>query len=228
MLETTVVVIGGGATGMGTLRDLCMRGIPAILVKQDELAHGTSSRFHGLLHSGGRYAVTDNASARECIEENRILRRIGRFCVEGSEGLFALTPADDPAWVEPWVAACARAGIDAQELEVGEALRLEPRLSPEIRRVFRVPDAGIDGFRLVVHNAMSARRYGGRVLTYHELTAIHQNGGRISGVTVLDKRSGQSVAIACQALVNAAGSWAGRVAELAGLRVPIAPEDFQA
>ena len=107
-------------------------------------------------------------------------------------------------------------GIDAQELEVGEALRLEPRLSPEIRRVFRVPDAGIDGFRLVVHNAMSARRYGGRVLTYHELTAIHQNGGRISGVTVLDKRSGQSVAIACQALVNAAGSWAGRVAELTG------------
>lgn len=224
MLETTVVVIGGGATGMGTLRDLCMRGIPAILVEQGGLAHGTSSRFHGLLHSGGRYAVTDNASARECIEENRILRRIGRFCVEGSEGLFALTPADDPAWVEPWVAACARAGIDAQELEVGEALRLEPRLSPEIRRVFRVPDAGIDGFRLVVHNAMSARRYGGRVLTYHELTAIHQNGGRISGVTVLDKRSGQSVAIACQALVNAAGSWAGRVAELAGLRVPIAPD----
>ena len=79
-----------------------MRGIPAILVEQGGLAHGTSSRFHGLLHSGGRYAVTDNASARECIEENRILRRIGRFCVEGSEGLFALTPADDPAWVEPW------------------------------------------------------------------------------------------------------------------------------
>ena len=73
MLETTVVVIGGGATGMGTLRDLCMRGIPAILVEQGGLAHGTSSRFHGLLHSGGRYAVTDNASARECIEENRIL-----------------------------------------------------------------------------------------------------------------------------------------------------------
>ena len=92
MLEITVVVIGGGATGMGTLRDLCMRGIPAILVEQGGLAHGTSSRFHGLLHSGGRYAVTDNASARECIEENRIFRRIGRFCVEGSEGLFALTP----------------------------------------------------------------------------------------------------------------------------------------
>ena len=48
MLETTVVVIGGGATGMGTLRDLCMRGVPAILLEQGGLAHGTSSRFHGL------------------------------------------------------------------------------------------------------------------------------------------------------------------------------------
>ena len=68
MLETTVVVIGGGATGIGTLRDLCMRGVPAILLEQGGLAHGTSSRFHGLLHSGGRYAVGDNESARECIE----------------------------------------------------------------------------------------------------------------------------------------------------------------
>ena len=45
MLETTVVVIGGGATGMGTLRDLCMRGVPAVLLEQGGLAHGTSSRF---------------------------------------------------------------------------------------------------------------------------------------------------------------------------------------
>ena len=99
MLETTVVVIGGGATGIGTLRDLCMRGIPAILLEQGGLAHGTSSRFHGLLHSGGRYAVGDNESARECIEENMILRRIGRQCIEETEGFFALTPEDDPAYV---------------------------------------------------------------------------------------------------------------------------------
>ena len=224
MLETTVVVIGGGATGMGTLRDLCMRGVPAILLEQGGLAHGTSSRFHGLLHSGGRYAVNDNESARECIEENMIVRRIGRQCVEETEGFFALTPGDDPAYVAPWAEACHKAGIDAQELDVAEALRLEPNLAPDIRRVFRVPDSCVDGFRLVLHNAMSAKRYGGRVLTYHEVTAIHQNNGTVCGVTALDRISGEMVEISCQSVVNAAGSWSGRIAGLAGLDVAVSPD----
>ena len=75
-MSVTVVVIGGGATGVGILRDLSMRGARAVLLEQGGLAHGTSSRFHGLLHSGGRYAVSDAAAARECVEENAILRRI--------------------------------------------------------------------------------------------------------------------------------------------------------
>lgn len=126
MLETTVVVIGGGATGMGTLRDLAMRGVPAILLEQGGLAHGTSSRFHGLLHSGARYAVNDPTSAKECIEENMILRRIGKGCVEETEGFFVLTKEDDPNYVEPWLEGCKNAGISAKEISVMEALELEP------------------------------------------------------------------------------------------------------
>ena len=88
MISTTVIIIGGGATGSGVLRDLSMRGIPAIMLEQGGLAYGTSSRFHGLLHSGARYAVNDNESAKECIEENMILRKIGKHCVELTEGFF--------------------------------------------------------------------------------------------------------------------------------------------
>ena len=63
-----VVVIGGGATGAGTLRDLAMRGVKALLLEQRDLVHGTSSRFHGLLHSGARYAVKDaEAATAKCI-----------------------------------------------------------------------------------------------------------------------------------------------------------------
>ena len=148
MIETSVLVIGGGATGMGTLRDLCMRGIPAILLEQGGLAHGTSSRFHGLLHSGGRYAVSDNESARECIEENRIVRRIARQCVEETEGFFVLLPQDDPDYAEKWIPACAKAGIAIEEIDPAEARRLEPDLAPDARRVFRIPDSCVDGFRL--------------------------------------------------------------------------------
>jgi len=71
-----VIVIGGGSTGCGIARDLAMRGLEVTLVEQGNLTHGTTGRMHGLLHSGGRYAVADQIAAEECIDENRILRDI--------------------------------------------------------------------------------------------------------------------------------------------------------
>lgn len=222
--STTVVIIGGGATGTGILRDLSMRGIPAVLFEQGGLCHGTSSRFHGLLHSGGRYAVSDREAAAECIRENSILRRIGKQCVDATEGFFVLTEEDDPSYVEKWVEGCKAAGITARELSREEALRLEPGLNPRLKRVFQVPDAAVDGFRLVLHNAMSAERYGGRFLTYHEVLGITTSNGRVTGVDVRSARSGETFHMACELIVNAAGSWSSRVAALAGLHVPLTPD----
>jgi glycerol-3-phosphate dehydrogenase len=78
-IQTQVLVIGGGATGTGVVRDLAMRGFDALLVEKRDLTHGTSGRYHGLLHSGGRYVVKDPQAAVECIQENHILRRIFPF-----------------------------------------------------------------------------------------------------------------------------------------------------
>ncbi len=224
MLETTVVVIGGGATGMGTLRDLSMRGVPAILLEQGGIAHGTSSRFHGLLHSGARYVVNDPASARECIEENMILRRIGKQCVEETEGFFVLTPKDDPKFVDAWEKGCKEAGIDAREISVKDALRLEPNLAPDIVRCFRVPDSCVDGFRLVLHNRMSAERHGGKALHYHEVTEILKRNGKVYGVRVLDRMHNKTIEIRCRYIINAAGSWSGLIAAMAGLEASITPD----
>ncbi len=58
-LKTEVLIVGGGATGVGIARDLSLRGIPCILIEKGDLASGASGRNHGLLHSGARYAVTD-------------------------------------------------------------------------------------------------------------------------------------------------------------------------
>jgi glycerol-3-phosphate dehydrogenase len=85
-LKTEILVIGGGATGTGLVRDLAMRGFKTILVEQSDLATGTTGRYHGLLHSGGRYVVKDPLAAKECIEENKILRRIMPECIEDTGG----------------------------------------------------------------------------------------------------------------------------------------------
>ncbi|SDF56695.1 anaerobic glycerol-3-phosphate dehydrogenase subunit GlpA [Sporolituus thermophilus] len=224
MQYATVVVIGGGATGTGILRDLAMRGIKAVLLEQRDLAYGTSSRFHGLLHSGGRYAVKDPESARECIEENRILRRIGRYCVEETEGFFVRLPEDDEKYEQQWVESCARLGIPAVPISPQEARRLEPCLSPRIKTVYRVPDAAIDGFRLVWQNAASAARYGGSVRTYSEVIKIEHVNNRVVRVKVRNTLTGETDAIACDYVINAAGPWVGQVGALAGVTVDVKPD----
>ncbi len=224
MMQTTVVVIGGGATGTGILRDLSLRGIDALLVEQRDLAHGTSSRFHGLLHSGGRYAVKDMESAKECIAENNILRKIARYCVEETEGYFVRLPEDDEVFERQWVKSCRQAGIEAVPVSREEALRKEPNLSPRIQSVYKVPDSAIDGFRLVWQNAASARRYGGRILTYTEVTGIDCTGGKVAGITARNVLTGETIKIGCQFIVNAAGSWVGKIAEMAGISVNVKPD----
>lgn len=224
MNEARVVVIGGGATGTGILRDLSMRGIPALLVEKADLASGTSSRFHGLLHSGARYAVNDPDAARECITENMILRRIGKSCVEETEGYFVRTPDDDPAFEPVWAEACRACGIEVEEVAIEDALRHEPSLARDARAVYRVPDSAVDGFRLVWHNVMSARRYGGDIRTYCLVTGIETKNGSVAGVSVLHTKTGKKETFPCEFVINATGSWAGEVARMAGLTVPVRPD----
>ena len=135
-----VIVIGGGVTGAGVARDCSMRGLSVLLIERHDLATGATGRNHGLLHSGARYAVTDQESARECIEENMILRRIARPYVEQHDGLFITLPEDDLAYQSKFVEACRNAGIRADVLTPEEAKRLEPSVNPHIIGAVRVPD----------------------------------------------------------------------------------------
>lgn len=221
MEKTQVVVIGGGATGTGILRDLAMRGIEAILVEQYDLAHGTSSRFHGLLHSGARYAVNDPESARECIEENTILRQVAKTCVEETEGFFVQLPQDPDEYVQKWLTACEKVGIPVREITVAEALKLESNINPQAVRVFVVPDAAIDGFRLTWGNVTSAEEYGARAYTYTKVDKIIIEKGQVAGVKVTDLKKDSQRIIECDYVINATGAWASEIAALAGVKLEV-------
>ncbi|MDR3561942.1 MAG: anaerobic glycerol-3-phosphate dehydrogenase subunit GlpA [Negativicutes bacterium] len=224
MEKTTVVIIGGGATGVGILRDLSMRGVKALLLEQRDLAYGTSSRFHGLLHSGGRYAVKDAASAQECIAENRVLRDIAKYCVEETEGFFVRLQGEGDEFEQQWLTACRQIGIPAAPVSPEEAQRLEPQLTARLAAVYRVPDAAIDGFRLCWQNVISARRYGGEVRNYTEVIGIEQINGRVAGVKVRSTLTGQVDSIVCDFIVSAAGSWVEKIAGLVGITIPVKPD----
>ena len=221
--KATVVIVGGGATGVGILRDLSMRGIDALLIEKLDMVNGASSRYHGLLHSGARYAVRDQEAAKECIEENTILRRIGKSCVEATMGMFVQVEGDDPDFVQPWLDGCAASGIKTRELSKEEAWATVLKLSRKLVCAYEVPDGAIDGFRMSWQNLQSAARYGGRYKTYTEIIGINIESGAVKSISVRDNVTHEEYEIECQILVNAAGPWAGKVAQLAGLDCNVSP-----
>jgi glycerol-3-phosphate dehydrogenase len=221
-IMTDVLVIGGGATGVGVLRDLALRGIRAMLVEKGDLTHGTTGRYHGLLHSGGRYVVKDQASARECAAENQILRQIMPHCLEDTGGFFVVTPADDEAYAERFLKGCHETIVPVEEISVREALKREPLLNPRISRVFAVRDAAADSFLATRSNAEDARHHGAQVLTYHYVKSL-EGKDRITGAVCEDLRTGEDVHIHADYVVNAAGAWAGKIAGLAGVKVTVVP-----
>lgn len=219
-----VVVIGGGATGTGILRDLAMRGIDCVLVERGDLATGTSGRFHGLLHSGARYAVSDAHSAAECVEENAVVRSIAPFCVEDTGGLFLAVKGDDDAFVEQWREGCRRAKIAAEEIPLEELRREEPLVTREVARAFRVPDAAVDGFTLAWANAASAKALGAQVKTYTRAVGFSIEENVVRGVRLQDVKTGAEELVECAMVINAAGAWAKEIAALAAQDIPVAPD----
>ena len=218
-----VIVIGGGATGAGTARDCAMRGLKTLLVERFDFTAGATGRNHGLLHSGARYAVTDQESATECIKENMILRRIARHCVEDTGGLFVTLPDDDLDYQKKFVESCLKAGISAEVLDPKEAILIEPAVNKDIIGAVRVPDGAIDPFRLTVANVVSARRDGADVLTYHEVVDFVRDQNRLVGVKLRDSRTGEETVEYADLMINAGGIWGHHIAELAGVKINMFP-----
>jgi glycerol-3-phosphate dehydrogenase len=222
-MDTQVVVVGGGVTGVAVLRDLARRGIRAVLVERSDLGTGTSGRWHGLLHSGARYAVRDQESARECIVENQILRRIAPHTIEDVGGMFVLLPSDDEAYAEKLADGCNQAGIPFERLSGSEARRSEPLLSSDVRLAYAVPDGGIDSWALLRSMARDATEHGARVLPRHPVVGFERREGRLNAVRVHDLVRGEDVLIGCEWVLNAAGAWAGQIGRLAGAPIRMIP-----
>ncbi|HHV64628.1 MAG TPA: anaerobic glycerol-3-phosphate dehydrogenase subunit A [Peptococcaceae bacterium] len=219
--KTRIMVVGGGATGVGIIRDLALRGIDAVLVEQQDLAHGASFRFHGLLHSGARYAVKDPSAAKECITENLILKKIAPTCVKESGGLFLQHKNDEDKYVEEWLTACQQAGIPFKELSIQEIRRGNPYLTKDLKKGYLVPDAIIDGPRLVWANVHQAIKYGAKVLTYTKLTGLKIENGKVVGAEVINTLTREKSYWECDYIINAAGTWADEVAKLGGMELKI-------
>lgn len=178
-----------------------------MLVEKRDLTHGTTGRYHGLLHSGGRYVVKDPRSAEECIQENRILRKTHTHCIEDTGSFFVVTPEDEGDYPDKFKAASAQLHLPCEELTLKEAFRREPMLNQRIGRVFAVPDGATDSFLATHATAQAAQLAGATVLIYHEVVKLLVEGGegdrRVVGAVVKNVVNDEEMVIRATMTLNA-------------------------
>ena len=219
VIQTQVLIIGGGVTGTALARDLALRGVDCILVEKDDINAGASGRNHGLLHSGARYVAGDAGAARECRAEGDILKRVAAQTIQDTGGYFVAVQGDDERYIADFPSYCARSGISARAVDVALARETEPALSEHTIAVFEVSDAAIDPFRLSLESMAQARSLGARLLRRTRVVGFERAGRCIGAVRVQPLAGGPELRIEAAQVVNAAGAWAREVALLAGASI---------
>lgn len=214
-----VVVIGGGATGLGVAWDLVNQGVPVTVVDQTEIGQGTSGRFHGLLHSGARYAVREPRTARLCWEENKILQRIAPHSVQATGGYFVTDDEMPSEYEAQWLEACHQATIPVREVSLTAIRQEVPGLTAATRRAYWVPDGVLEGFRLLRGLMDGIVQGGGSILQNTAVARIDHVEGVVSGIVVEGPMGRQH--IACDSIINAAGPGAHGIAQQMGDVIPM-------
>lgn len=220
-IETAVLIIGAGVTGVGIARDLSLRGIPCTIVERGDINAGASGSNHGLLHSGCRYVLQDMETAAECMAENRLLCHLAPQCIETTEGLFVATTKDDPDDADRFEKRCAESGIQVARISPSQARDMEPALGPGLIAAYVTPDAVIDPFRLAFENLADAMANGTKLNCFSEAQAFHVENGLIREVTIRNGQTNAVMQIHPQIVVNASGAWAAKVTQLAGISLPM-------
>jgi glycerol-3-phosphate dehydrogenase len=220
-LPPHVVIVGGGGTGAAIAHDLALRGLRVTLVERGEITSGSTGRGMGLLHSGARYATTDRVAAADCVAENKILRRIAPGSFEENDGLIVALSDEEADLERQFLDACWQSAVPVRRIQRSRAMTIEPGLNPAVRLALQVADATMDPSRLALRFLATARANGAEVRTFTEVTSLITQERSVRGVRARDYVSGTEEEIGADVVVNAAGPWAGKIAAMAGVALPV-------
>ncbi|MET0311677.1 MAG: glycerol-3-phosphate dehydrogenase/oxidase, partial [Burkholderiaceae bacterium] len=212
--ECDVVIVGGGATGLGVALDAAARGFSVVLVESHDFAKGTSSRATKLVHGGVRYLAQGNISlVREALHERTTL-------LNNAPHLAQPLPFVMPSysfWETPFYgvglkmydALAGKAGLGPTEFLGREAaLRLLPTARADgLKGGVKYWDGQFDDARLALALARTAAAKGALLVNYCKATGLVHEDGRIAGISVLDRETGQAFEVRARCVINATGVW---------------------
>jgi glycerol-3-phosphate dehydrogenase len=228
-----VVVVGGGATGVGVALDAAARGYDVLLLEQSDFGKGTSSRSTKLVHGGVRYLEQGNVSlVMEALKERGLLRQNAPHLV----GDLAFVVPSYEWWEAPFYGVglkvynllSGRYGFGpSQILSKEETLARLPSIRTEgLRGGVVYYDGQFDDTRLLVNMATTAAEQGAALLNYAPVTALTRDRhGFVDGVVASDLEGGREIRAPARVVINAGGPFCDAVRRLAdpGLPPLVAP-----
>ncbi|MCL2305422.1 MAG: glycerol-3-phosphate dehydrogenase/oxidase [Planctomycetaceae bacterium] len=217
-----VIVIGGGATGLGIALDASLRGFSALLLEQHDFTKGTSSKSTKLVHGGVRYlAQGDVGLVIEALRERGLLLRNAPHLVKNQTFIIP-----NYAW---WRGPFYTIGLTMYDFLAGKlgfgrsyyigAKKVIQRI-PTIRQkglksgvVYH--DGQFDDSRLAIHLLRSIEENGGTAINYMKVVSLEKTpDGRLAGVRAEDQETGESLSLQGSVIVNATGIFVNEVIQM--------------
>lgn len=216
-----VLVIGGGATGLGCAVDAAARGYTTLLLEAHDFAKGTSSRSTKLIHGGVRYLAQGRLGlVREALEERAILLANAPHLVHPQRFVVPVYRQWDRLMLGvgltayDWLAGSRSLGA-SRLLSAGDTMAALPTVKQEgLLGGIAYMDARFDDARLAITLMRTVFDLGGLAINYLPVTALRHEAGRLAGVDARDAESGERFSITARVVINAGGVWADALRQL--------------
>ena len=216
-----IIIIGGGATGLGTAVDAASRGYRTLLLEQDDFAKGTSSRSTKLVHGGVRYlAQGDIALVYEALHERSLLLTNAPHLVHDQDFIIPCY-----SWKTKYMYLLGLKFYDllagkndfrkSSFLSTAEVMKAIPGLNPKgLIGGVSYSDGQFDDSRLAINLAQTAAEHGGVLLNYAKVTGLTKKGDEISGLALEDLESGKTYNLQASVVINATGVFVDEILKM--------------
>ncbi|MDF2193152.1 glycerol-3-phosphate dehydrogenase/oxidase [Paraflavitalea sp. CAU 1676] len=223
-----IIIIGGGATGLGAAVDAAARGYRTILFEGVDFAKGTSSRSTKLVHGGVRYLQQGNIKlVMDALKERGIMKQNAPHLVKNQSFIVP----NYKWWEGPyyglglkvydWMSGSLGLGT-SEWLSTEEVLALAPTLDAEgLRGGVLYHDGQFDDARLAINLAQTAVEQKGVVLNYFKVTGLLKSQDKIAGVIVKDELTGKTYEVQAKVVINATGVFSDAIQQMDDPEKPV-------
>ncbi|HZH94420.1 MAG TPA: glycerol-3-phosphate dehydrogenase/oxidase [Flavisolibacter sp.] len=216
-----VIVIGGGATGLGIALDSASRGYATLLLEQSDFAKGTSSRSTKLIHGGVRYLAQGNIGlVYAALRERGLLLKNAAHLVKRQAfiipcyGLFSQIKYLTGLKIYDWLSGGLSLG-GSKFLNRKETARELPGINnTNLAGGILYYDGQFDDARLAINIAQTAAEKGGVLLNYFKVVRLIKEHNKVAGVAAIDKETGEEYTIRSKVVINATGVYVDDILQM--------------